>query len=151
MARRVRRCRTAKLRLRGADGYDEAMALDRHLADRFGGETDVVLALADADPVLAEPLVPGLPYRKAEALYAVRHEMARNLDDILSRRTRARLLARDATAAAADEVADLVGAELGWSPAERAAQVAGVPRRRSSTSGRPPTCPRPHSNAVALP
>jgi glycerol-3-phosphate dehydrogenase len=49
--------------------------------------------------------------------------MARTVDDVLSRRTRARLLARDATAAAAGEVADLMAAELGWSDAERDRQV----------------------------
>ena len=41
--------------------------------------------------------------------------MACTVDDVLSRRTRARLLARDASAAAADDVAALLAAELGWS------------------------------------
>ena len=50
--------------------------------------------------------------------------MARTLDDVLSRRTRARLLARDASAAAAGDVAALLAPELGWSDAERDAQVA---------------------------
>ena len=36
-----------------------------------------------ADAELGEPLVPGLPYLRAEAVYAVRHEMARTLDDVL--------------------------------------------------------------------
>jgi glycerol-3-phosphate dehydrogenase len=49
--------------------------------------------------------------------------MARTLDDVLSRRTRARLLARDDSAGAADDVAALVGRELGWDDAERARQV----------------------------
>jgi len=40
--------------------------------------------------------------------------MARTLDDVLSRRTRSRLLARDASRAAADDVARLVAPELGW-------------------------------------
>jgi len=83
-----------------------------------------VQAMIDADPALGEPLVPGLPYHRAEALYAVRYEMATTLDDVLSRRTRARLLDRDATAAAASDVADLIGDELGWSADERAAAVA---------------------------
>ena len=39
---------------------------------------DAVLALVDGDPSLGEPLVPGLPYLRAEAVYAVRHEMARH-------------------------------------------------------------------------
>ena len=63
--------------------------------------------------------MPGLPYSKAEVVYAVRAEMARSVDDVLSRRTRARLLARDASVAAAPEVARLMAAELGWDDAER--------------------------------
>jgi glycerol-3-phosphate dehydrogenase len=54
--------------------------------------------------------------------------MATTLDDVLSRRTRARLLDRDATAAAAADVADLIGDELGWGASERAAQVAAYRR-----------------------
>ncbi len=93
-----------------------------HLTGRYGTAADAVLALVADEPELGQPLVPGLPYLKAEAPYAVRAEMARTLDDILSRRTRARLLARDASADAAGEVAALVAPELGWSAAEREAQ-----------------------------
>ena len=42
----------------------------------------------------------------------------------MARRTRARLLARDASAAVADDVAALVAADLGWDAAEQARQVA---------------------------
>jgi glycerol-3-phosphate dehydrogenase len=124
LPRRAGRSRTRKLRLRGADRWEEAAADDPHLGRRYGGEAGVVEAMIAADPALGEPLVPGLPYRRAEAVYAVRYEMATTLDDVLSRRTRARLRDRDATAAAADEVAALVGPDLGWSEDERAAQVA---------------------------
>src|SRR5207344_2646929 len=71
----------------------------------------------------AEPIVPGLDYSKAEVVYAARYEMARSVDDVLSRRTRARLLARDDSAAAADEVATLIGPLLGWDPATERAQA----------------------------
>jgi glycerol-3-phosphate dehydrogenase len=50
--------------------------------------------------------------------------MATTLDDVLSRRTRARLRGRDAAAAAAADVATLIAGELGWSEPEQAAQVA---------------------------
>ena len=122
--RRVRRHRTSRLRLRGAEGWEEAAGADLHLAERYGGESGVLDAMIAADPSLGEALVPGLPYRRAEAVYAARYEMATTLDDVLSRRTRARLRNRDAAAAAAEDVAALVGAELGWSDEERAAQVA---------------------------
>jgi glycerol-3-phosphate dehydrogenase len=121
---RAGRRRTRKLRLRGADGWEREAEGDRHLAERYGGEAAVVRAMITADPSLGEPLVPGLPYRRAEALYAVRYEMATTLDDVLSRRTRARLRDRDATAAAAGDVAALIAREVGWSEDERAAQVA---------------------------
>ncbi|CAN5730693.1 glycerol-3-phosphate dehydrogenase [soil metagenome] len=124
----AKRSRTKKLRLRGAEGYDAVAGstdpVVAHLADRYGGETATVLALADADPTLRDPLVAGLPYLRAEAVYAVRYEMARSVDDVLSRRTRARLLARDASAAAADDVAGLMAPLLGWSAEQAAAEAA---------------------------
>ncbi|MCU1357281.1 MAG: glycerol-3-phosphate dehydrogenase [Acidimicrobiales bacterium] len=123
----ARHSRTKNLRLRGAEGFD-ALASDAdpvvaHLANRYGGEARTVLALADTDPTLREPLVAGLPYLRAEAVYAARHEMARSVDDVLSRRTRARLLARDASAAAADDVATLIAPVLGLSASEAAGQA----------------------------
>ena len=84
--------------LLGGDGFDATRprgGLDAHLASRYGTEGEAVALLAASDPELARPLVAGLPYVRAEAVHAVRHEMARTLDDVLSRRTRARLLGRD--------------------------------------------------------
>lgn len=81
-------------------------------------------ALERSDPELARPLIAELPYSRAEVIYAARAEMACTVDDVLSRRTRARLLARDASAAVADDVAALMSAELGWTDEERATQVA---------------------------
>jgi glycerol-3-phosphate dehydrogenase len=78
----------------------------------------MVEALLDEDDALARPLVPGLPYLAAEAVHSARHEMAVTLDDVLSRRTRARLLARDSSVAVARDVARLIGPELGWDEAE---------------------------------
>jgi glycerol-3-phosphate dehydrogenase len=124
LPRRARRSRTRSLALRGASGWRDMRGLEPHLADRYGGDAAVVQAMIAADAALGEPLVPGLPYRKAEALYAVRYEMAITLDDVLARRTRARLLARDATAAAAADVAALIAPELGWSADRTADEVA---------------------------
>ncbi|MEQ1786569.1 MAG: glycerol-3-phosphate dehydrogenase/oxidase [Acidimicrobiales bacterium] len=124
LPRSARRCRTAKLKVRGAQAVDpKATGLTRHLADRYGTEARVLHALIADDATLGEPLVPGLPYVRAEAVYAARHEMATTVDDVLARRTRARLQARDASAEAAPDVASLLGAELGWSSAEAAAQA----------------------------
>ena len=75
-------------------------------------------------PRSVQPLVPGLPYVKAEAVYAVREEMAGSLADVLDRRTRCRMLDRAATAAAAESVARLLAPEWGWDDATIAAAVA---------------------------
>ncbi|MEY2570082.1 MAG: glycerol-3-phosphate dehydrogenase [Acidimicrobiaceae bacterium] len=129
LGRRIGRSRTKKLPLLGADGYETVKASANgdpvllHLADRYGDEARSVLAIVEADASLGEPLVAGLPYLKAEAVYAARYEMVTTIDDVLSRRTRARLLARDASAAAAPEVAALLAADLGWDDAEQARQV----------------------------
>ena len=115
------RSRTKSLALVGAEGYVEpADGADAaaHLAGRYGAEAPAVEALLDGDPTLDRPLVPGLPYLAAEAVHAARHEMATTVDDVLSRRTRARLLARDASVAAAPSVARLLAPELGWDDAE---------------------------------
>ena len=131
-----RRSRTKHLPLRGAEGFDELLArsgdlsstLDRptveHLLTRYGSDARTVLAMIERRPELATPIVAGLPYLEAEVRYAARYEMARSVDDVLSRRTRARLLGRDDSAAAAPRVAELLAEELGWDADEQAAQVA---------------------------
>jgi glycerol-3-phosphate dehydrogenase len=115
------RSRTGRMKLRGADGWEGVE--DAHLASRYGSEARAVQAMVVADPDLGRPLVPSLPYLRAEAVYAARYEMAHTLDDVLSRRTRALLLARDGSAAVAADVAALVGGELGWRADEQARQV----------------------------
>jgi glycerol-3-phosphate dehydrogenase len=127
--KRARPSRTKHLRLFGGEGIAAPEAglepsTHEHLIGRYGTEADAVRRLAADDPDLAAPLVPGLPYLRAEARYAVQDEMARTLDDVLSRRTRARLLARDASADAAAAVAALIAPDRGWSDAERDAEVA---------------------------
>ena len=117
IARGAKRSPTKKLRLRGAEGVEAAAAggASDHLLERHGGEATVLMAMIETDPSLGEPLVPSLPYLRAEAVYAVRYEMALTLTDVLSRRTRSLLLARDAASEAAEEVARLIAPELGWS------------------------------------
>lgn len=125
LPRAQRKSRTKKLRLLGADGYDaDATGRSGHLQSRFGGDTALIEAMIGRDPTLGEPLVPGLPYLRAEAVYSARYEMAATLDDVLSRRTRSLLLGRDAASTVADDVADLIGDELGWDEATRKSETA---------------------------
>ena len=118
------KCRTKKLRLLGAgrrqrpDGSAES-----HLYGRYGTLADEIRALVAADPSLGLPLAPGQPHLRAEAVYAARREMALTVDDVLTRRTRIRLFDRRAAMEAAHVVAELLAAELGWSPEEADRQV----------------------------
>ena len=109
---RSARCRTKRLRLRGA--ADAQGTSSHHLFTRYGSDWTEVQRLIEADASLAQPLIPGLPYLRAEAIHAVRFEWARTVDDVLSRRTRALLLDRRAALAAAPDVARLLAGELGW-------------------------------------
>ena len=120
------RCRTRNLPLLGAAGFSDQPAGSKaaHLADRYGGCADEIDALIFGDPSLADALVPGLPYTRAEAIYAARHEMANTLDDVLTRRTRARLIDRAAALEAAPAVAALLAGELHWEADEVQRQVA---------------------------
>ncbi|MER6662939.1 glycerol-3-phosphate dehydrogenase/oxidase [Amycolatopsis japonica] len=138
------RCRTKNLPLLGGAGYDaEATAatggIAAHLGGRYGTEARFVSALVDEDPTLGEPLIPGQPHLKAEVVFAARSEMARSVDDVLSRRTRLRLFARDASVEAAPLVGELLSAELGLPPETVASQVqdyrADVAREKSILLG----------------
>ncbi len=126
--------RTRHLALHGSERHDQVrdagpgdapvtQATVDHLVGRYGSDTEILLAMVTSDPELGEPLVAGLPYLRAEAVFAARYEMARSVDDVLSRRTRARLLARDASLDAAGDVARLIAGELGLDDAARDAQV----------------------------
>jgi glycerol-3-phosphate dehydrogenase len=119
-------CKTKRLRFVGATAKS-SKKLDRealHLYQRFGSEAQTIQHLIAGDASLAEPLIVGLPYLRAEAIFAVRFEMARTLDDILSRRTRARIINRPASLASARAVAKLMATELQWDDAEVERQVA---------------------------
>jgi len=107
------RCSTKRLDLFGATSRDR----NDHLVSRFGTEATEVRKLIATDASLGAPLVPGLPYLRAEAVYSARHELVVTLDDVLSRRTRGLLYDRDASARAAREVAQLIAPELGWDAA----------------------------------
>lgn len=133
--RDVPRSPTRKLLLHGAAGADElarrhraddelSPAVIAHLVGRYGADTAIIETMVAEDGDLARPLIDGLPYLRAEVVFAARYEMARSVDDVLSRRTRARLLARDASAAAALDVAELIGDEVGLDAAARAGQAA---------------------------
>lgn len=103
-------CRTGALRLHGA--HDEAESGAEALRE-YGSDAAEVQAIAAGDPALAALMDSKLPFTMAQAAYAVRAEMARTLEDVLARRTRALLLDARAAMRAAPVVARIVARELG--------------------------------------
>jgi glycerol-3-phosphate dehydrogenase len=75
------------------------------------------------DPSLAEPLPGADDYLAVEARYAVTHEDARHVDDVLARRTRTSIESWDRGVAAAPKVADLMADILDWDDAEKKREV----------------------------
>lgn len=90
----------------------------------YGANAAAVRAIAASDARLAEPLDPVLPIIGAQIVWAVREEMARTLDDVLARRTRALLLNAAAAVRMAPSAAALLARELGKGPAWAEEQVA---------------------------
>jgi glycerol-3-phosphate dehydrogenase len=79
----------------------------------YGSDAPLLEDLMREDEKLAEPLHPRLPARAGEVVWAVRHEMARTVEDVLARRTRCLLLDAKASMEAAPRVARLMAEELG--------------------------------------
>ncbi|GEP35640.1 FAD-dependent oxidoreductase [Nocardioides szechwanensis] len=133
----VRDSITERVPLVGADGYEtranQRVLLARrsglhvaridHLLGRHGGLVDDLLALVAADRLLSLPLEGAEDYLAAEVVYAVTHEGARHLDDVLTRRTRISIETFDRGVSAAPHAARLMAAELGWDDARTADEV----------------------------
>jgi glycerol-3-phosphate dehydrogenase len=124
---------TSKLPIVGADGYFAlAQQVDRiaeetglsvesvsHLLNRYGSLMSEVLEIIDENPKLAQPVTKDLPYLKAEIYYAVSHEGARSVDDVLSRRTRLAFEAPDSAMDLVDDVAAIIAPVLGWTAKQK--------------------------------
>lgn len=106
-------CVTRTLRIHGA-------AEDR---TEYGSDASELETLMAAEPELAERIDPALPYTRAELVYAVRAEMARTVEDVLARRTRALLVDAQAAVRCAGGVAALMAREMGRDAEWEAAQV----------------------------
>jgi glycerol-3-phosphate dehydrogenase len=125
---------TDEVPLAGADGYVALwnargtlarssglhVARIEHLLRRYGSLVHEVLALIAADPGLRRPLAGADDYLRAEVVYAVTHEGAGHLSDVLTRRTHVSIETWDRGLSAADEAAGLMAGPMRW----RARQVA---------------------------
>jgi len=115
-----RECVTKRLSIHGFFGQPDR---SEHLSV-YGSDAAAIRELMDSEPELSQPLTSALPYVGAEVIWAVRHEMARTLDDVLSRRTRALFLNAEAAIEAAGKVASLMARELGQDAQWEANQLA---------------------------
>jgi glycerol-3-phosphate dehydrogenase len=97
-------------------------AVPARLVARHGTEALAVVTLGSEFDLL-HPLVPDRPFLEAEVAWAVRHESALSIDDVLSRRTRLAPELPDRGASIAPRVAAILGAELGWGEARQALEV----------------------------
>ncbi|GAB3243639.1 glycerol-3-phosphate dehydrogenase/oxidase [Nocardioides dilutus] len=95
-------CRTSSLPLLGAASRDVLDGLEQpaRLVRRFGTDAELVLADAGAVTGLSEdqllaPVADDIPVTLAELVFAVTHEGAHDVDDLLDRRTRVGLVPAD--------------------------------------------------------
>jgi glycerol-3-phosphate dehydrogenase len=128
---------TDRVPLLGAQGFEtrtnQRVALARasgldigwidHLLGRYGGLVDEILPLLIDRPELAEPLVHAPDYLAGEVVYAVTHEGARHLDDVLTRRTRISIETFDRGVLSAPQVAELMASVLDWDRARIVEEV----------------------------
>ena len=113
-------CATRTLHIHG---YREEIEDLGHLGV-YGSDATEIKAIAALDASLAAPLDPSLPYIGAEVVWAAREEMARTVDDILSRRTRALFLNAKAAQRMIEPVAALLARELGRDDTWKREQIA---------------------------
>ncbi|MEU7895778.1 glycerol-3-phosphate dehydrogenase/oxidase [Nonomuraea sp. NPDC049152] len=119
---------TDRLPILGAVGFETMWNGRRHLAQRYGMDlvkverllrrygslVEELLEMIAADPALGERVPGTRDCLKVEVVYAVSHEGARHLEDVLARRTRIATEEKDRGLAAAPEVAELMAPVLGW-------------------------------------
>ena len=89
----------------------------------YGADAEGIEGLVAHEPELGKKLDEALPYTGAQVVWAAREEMARTLDDVLARRTRALLLNAGAAGRMAPAAARLLARELGKDAAWEQEQV----------------------------
>ncbi|PAM96621.1 FAD-dependent oxidoreductase [Flavobacterium sp. IR1] len=79
----------------------------------YGSDIPKIIALQLSEPELQEKVHPDHEFTMAEVAWAVRHEMARTIDDVLARRVRLLFLDARAAIQSSEKVARLIAKELG--------------------------------------
>lgn len=125
-------CRTEKLPIHGSVAASTipipataipGSTIPNELAG-YGSDATALQALMRSEPELAQKLHPDFGYTLAEVVWAVRHEMARTVEDVLARRLRVLFLNARAALEMAPAVAALMARELQRDEAWQRAQIA---------------------------
>ncbi|MCK0117225.1 glycerol-3-phosphate dehydrogenase/oxidase [Isoptericola sp. S6320L] len=103
--------------------YRWSPAMLDHLLHRYGSALRELVTLCEEDLSLARPLEHAPAYLRAEIHYAVSHEGALHLEDLLLRRTRLVYEVADKGRAALDEIAEVVAPLLGWDEEQKQAEI----------------------------
>ncbi|HEX4772524.1 MAG TPA: glycerol-3-phosphate dehydrogenase/oxidase [Bryobacteraceae bacterium] len=114
-----RECVTKRLNIHGFYGQSQKFG---HLSV-YGSDAPAIQELIQSDAALGQRLTEALPYIGAEVIWAARNEMARTVEDVLARRTRALFLNHQAAVDAAPKVASLMMQELGVDEVWRSQQL----------------------------
>lgn len=155
---------TDRVPLLGADGYFamrnqvDALAAEyglhpyrvTHVLDRYGSMIRDVLDPGLADGSLLDTVPAAPDYLMAEIRYAVTHEGALHLEDVLTRRTRISIEYPHRGTACADAVAELMAGILGWDAATRAAEVASYVARVEAERDSQSRADDPDADAVRV-
>jgi glycerol-3-phosphate dehydrogenase len=116
--------RAAESELRAlCEGFTWDAARTDHLLHRYGANIRDIAAVCATEPSLALPLEAAAAYLRAEIVYAITHEGALHLDDIMLRRTRMAFEYHGHALAAVDEVSAIAAEYLGWTARQRQAEV----------------------------
>jgi glycerol-3-phosphate dehydrogenase len=113
------RSRTAHIRLHASP--DNGPSAKRFF--EYGNHAHALEDMVRNEPALDDLLCDGLPYRKVHCLWAIRHEMARTIEDVLARRTRALFLNEAAALKAAPQVLEMLARELGLTELQKQEQL----------------------------
>lgn len=105
-------CKTKNLHIHGATtSHDKS-----HYLYVYGTDQENIQDLIKAYPAWGEIIHERLPFTKAEIIWAIRHEMARTVEDILARRVRMLFLDAKATVEIIPMVANMLAQELQKDP-----------------------------------
>ncbi|MBH0009889.1 glycerol-3-phosphate dehydrogenase/oxidase [Salinibacterium sp. SWN1162] len=129
---------TATVALLGAEGLEQATAgaaalgakfgwsaqMVDHLLHRYGAKISEIAAIAEEEPAMGKPLAQASAYLRAEIAYAITHEGALHLEDLMVRRTRMNYEYLNEAMAAVPEVAEIAATLLGWDEQTTAHEVA---------------------------